>query len=506
LRALFNEEPNSKLAIMANVGPLLSKLDRDQWFSDRHGALPINLYSHDDQQKAWMSGTSNEVNPTVGIGGRIAAVDEIQSFNKAGGIDAKVSTQISIDGTNAFMLSGLTAPASAIAYQMGSGDVGRLRNGTTTPVWDTVGVVTCDTGSTFINNNPTSPYCLNGGPKRVSNGYSWNTPMMAAVTARMSSAPEGVSIYHDQWRQIMRQSIDTELSIRQAFIASPTTEDVLQPFVAIDQYNGNTNWLARQLRTVAAMIRASNQLGPTVTQPLKRQVFFVGMGGGFDSHGDDFWPDNRNLNRMISQALNAFWTSLGRIRVLNSSGGVVAGTTAQDRVTTFTMSEFGRTLDSNGDGSDHGWGNYQIVLGGAVRGGKIYGMNHNVADGDIPMDKQFTTIKSRFMAVDNTAGAVPRCGVPPVWWNSSSGTNAAGGKAQMLPVPGVTGPIYLNHSLDRGELIPTMASDAMVATIANWFGVPSSKITGTTPGGNYVFPTLHGVHGNNWNVGFMNPG
>jgi hypothetical protein len=109
------------------------------------------------------------------------------------------------------------------------------------------------------------------------------------------------------------------------------------------------------------------------------------------------------------------------------------------------------------------------------------------------------------MAVDNKAGAVPRCGVPPVWWNNSSGTNAAGGKAQMLPVPGVTDPIFLNHSLDRGELIATMASDAMVATIANWFGVPSGKITGTSAGGSYVFPTLHGVHGNNWNVGFMNP-
>jgi hypothetical protein len=94
--------------------------------------------------------------------------------------------------------------------------------------------------------------------------------------------------------------------------------------------------------------------------------------------------------------------------------------------------------------------------------------------------------------------------VPPVWWNDSSGTNNAGGKALMPPVPGVTATINLNHSLDRGELLPTMASDAMVATIANWFGVPAAKITGTSPAGNYVFPTLYGVHGNNWNVGFMN--
>jgi uncharacterized protein (DUF1501 family) len=498
LRALFNE-PESKLAIMANVGPLLSKLDRDQWFSDRNGALPLNLYSHDDQSKAWMGGTSNEANPGVGIGGRIAAVTEIQNLNRAGGIDAKVSTQVSIDGTNTFMLSGVTAPASAVAYQMGSGSLGRLRTTSTTPP---ASPTRCDTDTNFMNNNSTSPYCLSGGPNRLGSGYSWNNPMIAAVNARISATPEGKSIYHDQWRQIMRQSIDTEIAISNAFLLSPTTEDVLQPFVAIDQYNGDTNWLARQLRMVAAMIRASNQLGPTTAQPLKRQVFFVGI-GGFDTHGVEFWENNRNLNRMISQALNAFWTALGRISVRNS-GGIVPGITAQNSVTTFTMSEFGRTLDSNGDGSDHGWGNHQIVLGGAVRGGKIYGMNHNVANADIPQDLRFNSIKSRFMAVDNTAGAVPRYGVPPVWWNDSSGTNNAGGKALMPPVPGVTATINLNHSLDRGELLPTMASDAMVATIANWFGVPTSKITGTSPAGDYVFPTLHGVHGNNWNVGFMN--
>lgn len=50
-----------------------------------------------------------------------------------------------------------------------------------------------------------------------------------------------------------------------------------------------------------------------------------------------------------------------------------------DQVTTFTASEFGRTLGSNGNGSDHGWGGHHLVLGGAVRGGRCYGAHPDIA-------------------------------------------------------------------------------------------------------------------------------
>jgi hypothetical protein len=110
------------------------------------------------------------------------------------------------------------------------------------------------------------------------------------------------------------------------------------------------------------------------------------------------------------------------------------------------------------------------------------------------------------MYEDSRAGAVPRIGKPPTWWqnNGTQGTTAYGGKAKMLPVPGIPAgsELYLNHSLDRGEMLPTMASDAMVATVAKWFGVPPASITGSGAG-NYVFPTLNGVHGSDWDVGFM---
>lgn len=509
LRTLYTA---GDLAIIANVGPLLQPVNRHQWFAQRSTLkLPLNLYSHDDQTKGWMSGLSGEASPNVGIGGRIASHPDIVALNRAGGVDAKVATQISIDGSNTFMLSASASAPSAIAYQMGNGSIGRLQTSGTPPT------TTCNTSSSYISANPGQPYCMQGGPIRLSSGYSWNGPMMAAVASRYSSTAENVSIYHDQWRQTMRQSIDTEQAIAAAFLASPTTENVLEPFVSIDNFNGNTNNLARQLRMVAAMIRASNQLGPNPTTPIKRQIYFVGI-GGFDTHGTEFWENNTEINRMISLSLNAFSTSLKRIQVRDAAGtGFVAGTTAFNRVTTFTMSEFGRTLDSNNDGSDHGWGNVQLVMGGAVRGGQIYGRDHNIALADIPTDTPSTTQKSRYMFQDSTAGAVPRTGVPPTWWqnNGTQGTTLAGGKARMLTQPATgsnpnvpnlpsTYNLYLNHSLDRGETIPTMASDAMVATIAKWFGVPPVDITSASGAGK-IFPTLHGVHGDNWDVGFMDP-
>ena len=110
--------------------------------------------------------------------------------------------------------------------------------------------------------------------------------------------------------------------------------------------------LASQLKAVANMIAARDALG------MSRQIFFVEM-GGFDTH-DDQNQDQPNLFNMLSNSLKSFYDALTEIG-------------ANSEVTTFTASEFGRTLTSNGDGTDHAWGNHQLVIGDAVRGGDIYG-------------------------------------------------------------------------------------------------------------------------------------
>ena len=463
LKSIFD---SGKLAVIANVGPLIAPMTRAQWYgpSATKPAQPRNLYSHDDQQKSWMSGTANLTNPASGIGGRVANHPAIVALNAG----VQVATQVSVDGTNTFMLTPDNPDPTAIAYQIGTGSIGRIRNaGTVNTNTGYVSGTDCYTGSSFMTANATSPYCVSGGPITLNNGFSGNATLKAAFQTRINSGVADSSFYSDQWRLVMRQSIDTQTVIAAAFINSPPTEEIVAPFVSAIGSGSTYNGLAAQLRMVAAMIRASAQLGAGGTA-MKRQVFFVSL-GGFDTHGSEFWTSNPKNNGYISKAISAFWTAMGNVTVTG-----VPGETARDHVTLFTMSEFGRTLDSNGAGSDHGWGSYQMVLGGAVKGGKIYGNDHNVYS--VPATTPV------YMQVDTTAGAVPRVGLPP---SPYSGTTRISNQ--------------LNHMLSRGELLPTTSSDAVVATIAQWFGVPPASITGL----NSVFPTLAAAHSSNWNMGFM---
>jgi uncharacterized protein (DUF1501 family) len=109
--------------------------------------------------------------------------------------------------------------------------------------------------------------------------------------------------------------------------------------------------LAVQLKTVAQLIRLRAAQGPG------RQVYFVSL-GGFDTHGGQSWQQF-DLLRQFSQAMVAFQAALAEIG-------------AAQNVTSFTMSDFGRTLVPNSGGTDHAWGNHQLVIGAAVKGG-VYG-------------------------------------------------------------------------------------------------------------------------------------
>ncbi len=116
--------------------------------------------------------------------------------------------------------------------------------------------------------------------------------------------------------------------------------------------NANTN-IGNQLRQVAKLIEARNTIG------LKRQVFFVSI-GGWDTHTNQI-ANHNNLYGQLGPALKAFYDATVMMGVAN-------------QVTTFTMSDFGRTLrPASGAGTDHGWGSHQLIIGGAVRGQEFYG-------------------------------------------------------------------------------------------------------------------------------------
>lgn len=132
---------------------------------------------------------------------------------------------------------------------------------------------------------------------------------------------------------------------------------------ALDPANGgdiatafNADPLSAQLRMIARTIKVSQ--GAAIGH--KRQIFFAGL-GGFDTHENQMDATRHAaLLAQLSGALAALRQALTEIGML-------------DRVTTFTMSDFGRTLNSNGNGTDHGWGGVQLAMGGAVQGGRVWG-------------------------------------------------------------------------------------------------------------------------------------
>jgi uncharacterized protein (DUF1501 family) len=184
---------------------------------------------------------------------------------------------------------------------------------------------------------------------------------------------------------------------------------------------------------VARLIAARNSLGT------RRQVFFVSL-GGFDLHDNLMVGQNSNMTN-LNNALTAFYQTTENLGVA-------------DQVTSFTSSDFGRTLTSNGDGSDHGWGSHHIVVGGAVKGKSFYGV------------------------------------APPV-----SVTDTASADDQW--------------HVGQGRLLPTTSVDQYAATLATWFGVNPVGINGAISEVDSILPNLKnfGVTANGIdypkNMGFM---
>lgn len=146
----------------------------------------------------------------------------------------------------------------------------------------------------------------------------------------------------EEWVRVAARSIEAEARVAAA----------LSGVAAFRTPFDNGNSLARQLQVVARLIAARSALN------VQRQVFMVAL-GGFDNH-DNLGVQHPQLLGTLANALVSFQGALNELNVAN-------------QVTTFSASEFGRTLTSNGNGSDHGWGSHQFVLGGAVRGQRFWG-------------------------------------------------------------------------------------------------------------------------------------
>ena len=162
------------------------------------------------------------------------------------------------------------------------------------------------------------------------------------------------------------------------------------------------NSLGAQLQQVANLINVRGASGLN----MRRQIFFVGL-GGFDTH-DTQLATQAGILATLSQSMQAFYQATVQMGVSNE-------------VTAFTASDFGRTLSTNGDGTDHGWGGHHFVVGGAVRGGRFYGQMPSLLQTGNPNDAGY------------------------------------------------------------GQIIPTTGVDPYSATLASWFGVGASGISDIFP-------------------------
>jgi uncharacterized protein (DUF1501 family) len=266
-------------------------------------------------------------------------------------------------------------------------------------------------GDLFLANNSTSTFtCMNvsgnavfmSGQQTV--GYqisstgavklkatTSNAFGSSAVSKALQTLTQASSTHHFEYEhaKIMKRAVEAEQLLTAGLAAAPTFTTA---------FNAN-NSLATQLQMVAKTIAARQALGT------KRQVFLVSL-GGFDLH-DNLVDQHPGLLTAISDALNSFYAATVELGVANM-------------VTTFTASDFGRTLTSNGDGSDHGWGSHHLVMGGAVSGKRFYGT---------------------------------------------------------LPVTAVNGP----DDVGQGRLLPTTSVEQFGAALATWFGVPASEMATIFP-------------------------
>ena len=203
-----------------------------------------------------------------------------------------------------------------------------------------------------------------------------------------SITPDGAALLHgyrDATKPFFQKAVDSMLEqhyqnlLKQTY-ANITRDSIASGEVFLKAWKNSPqittsfpdSGLGRNLRGVAQGIAARGNLG------MKRQTYFIRY-GGWDHH-DEVLASQSNMLSVVSKAVASFWKAMGELGL-------------QDDVLLFTASDFGRTLSSNGKGSDHGWGGNQFVLGGGHKGGKLYG-NYPV---DLAMGNQLDTGRGRLI-------------------------------------------------------------------------------------------------------------
>lgn len=374
LAQLYGE---GRLAFLANVGPLVEPTTVASYNARRR---PPQLYSHNDQSNLWHIGSGSSVSVTQGWGGRVAGSVAVPTSQTAG-----LPATITLSGQTRF-LSGID-----------SGGV---------PLFPFALSTSSSTPATSLS--------------QYSASNTSNNQLQQVRRAYLEELLDAASpqAFTREYGAVVGRSLE---------LADYVINPAITGIPADDPVNGGGTsgftWptgysLSDQLRQIARMIRISADYSGYVSPiAANRQVYFLRI-GGFDTHDGQISSLGANghhlLLQRVSEAVTAFYramTAIGR----------------QNDVTLFTASEFARTINSNGNGSDHAWGSVQFAVGGAVNGGQVYGRYPNI------------------VLNNSLTGAVS--------------DNATQGEC-----------------FSRGQFIPTTAVEQFSATLARWMGVPDAEL------------------------------
>lgn len=363
---------SGRLAAIANVGTLLAPLTKAEYQKPGPTTqIPQRLFSHSDQQSAWQSG--HVEGSATGWGGLIG-----DTF-AAASPSAATFTAITTAGNTVFLAGTSTRPF-------------RVTFGKNRATAQTISLLSA---SGVYNESSTLLAELRAGLQESSLGTDTNF-LVVDYAAAVARSINSSTVY------------DNALgAMGGAYTLVPA------PGAFTDPISGKVvdNTLADQLQAVAETAAAHALLG------VQRQVFFVQY-GSFDTH-DGENPRQGLLLAQLDHALAYFDATLAKLGM-------------SDQVTAFTASDFNRTFTTNGDGTDHAWGGHHFVMGGAVKGGDIYGT--------------YPTL-----GIDRAATS--------------------------------TTPAFANPDAVGNALIPTTSVDVYMATMATWMGVTASQL-------NAIFPNL----------------
>jgi uncharacterized protein (DUF1501 family) len=343
LAGLFNLWKLGKVAVVANVGPMVQPITQAQYKSGV--GRPYQLFSHSDQVAQWQNSRADKT-VNIGWGGRVG------DFAKSLNTGSTFPIVTSIAGQSLFAIGQLTRPLSI--------PTGALNQ------------------ALVLSGFNTTPASL---ARRSAMDYLRTIDtQFDLVSAASSTTQQGVDIGAD-------------------FGVDPTFTTVFP----------NTG-IGNQLKQVAKIIKL-NLTGGSIN--LNRQIFFTSI-GGFDTHQGQINTQS-SLLAQLDVAMSAFYNATVELGI-------------PDRVTTFTLSDFSRTLSPSGSGgtvgSDHAWAAHHFVMGGSVLGGDFYGVQ-----------------------------------------TASNGT--------VYPTIQLAGP---DDTDTRGRWIPTCAVEQYAATLATWLGVQSSDL------------------------------